>query len=123
MKYDISFDTLGAVVMTPLGCGRKRSHIEVTDDVVRVRLGWAFVAAIPRSSITGVRRPTRSVISRGAHGWSGRWLVNGAGNRLVAITIDPAAAARVTGVPVTLRELVVSVVAPDELESELTPVG
>jgi hypothetical protein len=37
MKYDISFDTLGAAVMTPLGCRRKRSYIEVADDEVRVR--------------------------------------------------------------------------------------
>ncbi len=57
--------------------------------------------------------------SRGAHGWRGRWLVNGAGDGLVVIDISPPARARVTGVPVRLRELTVSVEDPDALAAEL----
>jgi hypothetical protein len=122
MKYGIRFDTLGAAVMTPLGAGRKHSSITVDDTRVEVRLGWAFTGTIPRSSITSVARRDGSVISRGAHGWSGRWLVNGAGNGLVVVTIDPPAHARVAGVPVRLRELTVSADDPDQLVAALTMV-
>lgn len=117
MKYD----TLGSAVMTPLGAGRKRSRVMVTDAEVMVVQGWAFRARFPRSSVVGVRRQAGSVLSRGAHGWSGRWLVNGAGDGLVVVTIDPTARARVTGVPVSLRELTVSVDDPDGLVAALQP--
>jgi hypothetical protein len=42
--------------MTLLGMGPNRSLIEVTDDEVRVKMGWAFSATVPRSSIADVRR-------------------------------------------------------------------
>lgn len=93
--------------------------MEVGDDVLVVRLGWAFHAVVPRSSIIAARPDRRRVVSRGAHGWSGRWLVNGAGTGLVAITIEPAGRARVLGVPVSLRELVVSADDPEGLVAAL----
>lgn len=119
MEFAMKYDALGAGVMTPLGAGRKHSGVTLTDDQLIVRQSWAFQGVVPRSSITGARRKPGSVISRGAHGWRGRWLVNGAGDGLVVIDIDPAARARVTGVPVTLRELTVSVEDPDALVTEL----
>lgn len=122
MKFPIRFDTLGTVVMTPLGLGRRRSHVEVLDDSVEVRLGWGFTASIPRSSIRAASLLPRTFLSRGAHGWKGRWLVNGAGDGLVTLTIDPPARARVTGVPVRLHELIVSMESPDDLVTALSPV-
>lgn len=122
MKFPIRFDTLGTVIMTPLGLGRRRSHVEVLDDTVEVRLGWGFTASIPRSSIRTASRLPRTFISRGAHGWRGRWLVNGAGNGLVTLTIDPPARARVTGVKVQLRELILSMETPEGLVSALSTV-
>lgn len=119
MRFAFRFDRLGSGVMTPLGAGRRFSHIDVGDEEVEVRLGWAFHATIPRRSITAVAQPRRRTLSRGAHGWRGRWLVNGAGSGLVAITIDPPVRAFVTGVPVRLRELIVSADAPDELIAAL----
>lgn len=116
MKYD----GLGTAVMTPLGAGRSRSRVTVLDDRVEVHQGWAFTARVPRSSISGVRRSDRTTISRGAHGWSGRWLVNGAGDGLVVLDIDPPARAKVTGVHVMLRELTVSVEDPDGLVAALS---
>ena len=115
MKYD----SLGTAVMTPLGAGRKRSGVTVTDDEVVVTQGWAFRTRFPRAAVTGVRRQAGSVLSRGAHGWSGRWLVNGAGDGLVVLTIEPTTRARVTGVPVSLSELTVSVDDPDGLVAAL----
>jgi hypothetical protein len=113
-------DTLGASVMTPLLAGRKHSRLEITDTDVQVRLGWTFSGNIPRSSITGARTKAGKVISRGAHGWSGRWLVNGAGDGLVVIDVDPATKVWVTGIPVHLRELTVSVEDPEGLVAALS---
>jgi hypothetical protein len=120
MRFEFRFDRLGSAVMTPLGAGRKFSHIDVTDSDVDVRLGWTFSAHIPRASVQSARLHEASTPSRGAHGWRGRWLVNGASTGLVAITLDPPVKARVTGVPVTLRELIVSADAPDDLVAALT---
>jgi hypothetical protein len=104
-----------------LGITPRCSYIDVTPDLVGVRMGWAFGADVPRTSIRSARR-VRDAISIGVHGRRGRWLVNGAAGPLVAVTIDPPAPARVLGFPVRLRELIVSVDDPDALIGELSPV-
>ena len=109
----MKFDTLGSAVMTPLWAGRKRTHVNVDDDGVRVRMSWAFRCTVPRSAIRSVAHTSGTTLSRGAHGWRGRWLVNGAGSGLVTITIDPPTRGRVTGVPVRVRELTLSLDDPD----------
>jgi hypothetical protein len=65
--------------------------------------------------VTNVERDGGRPISRGVHGWRGRWLVNGAGRPLVGIDLDPAPRAYVTGFPVRLRRVVVSVADADAL--------
>jgi hypothetical protein len=121
MEYAMKYDALGAGVMTPLGAGRKHSRVTVTDTEVTVQQGWAFRASVPREAVKGAKRLDRTYLSRGAHGWAGRWLVNGAGDNLVSITIDPAGRGFVIGFPVKLRELIVSVDDPDALVAGLQP--
>jgi hypothetical protein len=121
MEFAMKYDALGAGVMTPLGAGRKRSRVTVTDTELTVRQSWTFNATVPRSAITGATKLERTYASRGAHGWGGRWLVNGAGDGLVSITIDPAGRGNVAGFPVKLRELIVSVDDPDALVAALQP--
>jgi hypothetical protein len=108
-------------LFTLLGLMSGASYLDIGPDRVRVRMGWAFAADVPRSSIQSVRR-VRNAISIGVHGWRGRWLVNGAAGPLVALAIEPAARARALGYPVRLRELTVSVDDPDALVAELGPV-
>jgi hypothetical protein len=108
-------------LFTLLGITPGSSHLDVASDRVRVRMGWAFGAELPRTSIRSVRR-VPNAISIGVHGWRGRWLVNGAAGPLVAVAIDPPAPARVLGVPIRLRELIVSVDDPDAVIGELSPV-
>ena len=120
------FDPASRVLLGTLGMGRGRSVVEVHDMEVRVNLGWGFRAVIPRATITGVNRVEGWVLSRGAHGWRGDWVVNGSGDGLVRIEIEPRVRATVTGVPIRLSSLTVSVEDPhglvEAIEEILVPV-
>ncbi|MFT3855834.1 MAG: hypothetical protein QM733_24375 [Ilumatobacteraceae bacterium] len=124
MQHSFSFGSWYLPLAAVLGCGPRFSRIDVGADAVEVRMGWSFRARITRRDITSVEpwpQERRRPRSRGVHGWRGSWLVNGSADGLVTIAIDPPAPARVVGVPVKLRELIVSVADPDALASELQP--
>ncbi len=95
-------------------------EVVVTPSEVSVRLGWGFGATFPRSSVVQVARDPRRVVSIGAHGWRGRWLVNTSTQDLVTLTLDPAGRGRVLGVPVEVRTLTVSPADPDGLVTALS---
>lgn len=97
---------------TVLGMSPKRSKVTVTEKDVRVEMGWAFKAIIPRSSIVSVERNMHRVWGWGVHGWRGKWLVNGSSRNIVRIAIDPSIRARAVLVPVSLKELMVSLDDP-----------
>ncbi|HTH05494.1 MAG TPA: hypothetical protein VMS14_09115 [Ilumatobacteraceae bacterium] len=117
--FRFEFDRLGRVVMGPMGMGPRNCVIRLDGDTLEVRLGWGFRSRIPRRSIVDARRRERVSFSRGAHGWRGRWLVNGSATHLVSITVDPPARGAVIGWPVRVRELMLSVEEPDELVETL----
>jgi hypothetical protein len=123
MRYSISYGTSVGGLMRGLGLGPGHSFIDVEDTTVEVRMGWAFSVLVPRSSIATVQQPIRGSISRGVHGFGGRWLVNGSGDGLVTMVIDPPVRARAVGVPIHVRELTVSTDSPNELEAILQPLG
>ncbi len=75
---------------------------------VRVRMSFFFRTRFDRANVADVAR-YRTCVSVGAHGWDGRWLVNGAHRPIAAITLREPVRARVLGFPVHLRELLVSV--------------
>jgi hypothetical protein len=56
-----------------------------------------------------------------AHGWRGRWLVNGSSKDIVELTIDPPVRAYVMGAPIDLRTLYVSVTDPQALIAACAP--
>jgi hypothetical protein len=97
----------------------RSAYLEIGRDLVRVRMGIVFRTDLPRASLRGARLVRRRV-SVGVHGWRGSWLVNGAQGPLVGFRVDPPDRARVYGVPVRLRELLVSVEDPDALIAELS---
>lgn len=97
------------------------SYVEVTGDLVRVRMGFGFGTSFPKDVVRQAARwEGRAPFSIGVHGWRGRWLVNGARRPLVVIDLDPVQRARVLGVPVKLSQLIVSVDDPDTLVDEFT---
>jgi hypothetical protein len=120
-RFPIRFGRVFGVLSRPLGMGPRRSYVDVGDDAVGVRMGWAFRADVPRSSVVETRPLPYVWWAIGVHGWKGRWIVNGSGHGMVALRLEPPARARVLGAPVSLRELSVSVDDPAELRAALAP--
>ena len=114
MRFPILFTGINTA-MVVIGVTRSGSYVDVGPDVVRVRLGWAFRATIDRAAVRSADHDHDRVWGWGAHGWRGRWLVNGSSSGLVRVEIDPRARAWVVGVPVRLTVLRVSVTDPDGL--------
>ena len=102
----------------------RKGTVELTADTLRVQLGRAWHADVPRGSIKAAARDPLRTISVGAHGWRGDWLVNTSTRGLVVLTIDPPARASCLGYPIRLRKLHVSLADPDAFLAELAlPTG
>ena len=108
-------------VLVLLGMGRRHTFVEVGPDEVRVQMGWAFRARIPREHVVSARRDRDFRWGIGVHGWAGRWLVNGSVTGIVTVEIDPPVRARVIGWPVRLRMLHVSLRDPDGFLATCAP--
>ena len=118
--FAFSFNSFIRALMVPMLAGPKRSRVVLSTDQLAVTMGsggWMFSCAVPRSSLSNVGPSTGMVGGYGAHGWRGRWLVNGSGKGLVRMTVEPVARARVMFLPVKLRQLTVSLERPDEFIS------
>ena len=120
-SFAFSYGRFNLVLMTVLGLGPSRSRFIVGEATVAVHFGWGFWATIDRSAIVGVEPYDGRVYGWGAHGWAGRWLVNGSSKGILRLTIEPRGRGRVMGVPVTLRELRVSLEDPDAVAALLAP--
>jgi hypothetical protein len=69
--------------------------------------------------VANTTRLDKKPLSRGVHGFGGRWLVNGSGDRILTINLEPMQRARVLGIPVRLRQLLVSIDDPEALAEQL----
>lgn len=120
-RFPIRFDAWYRVMSSALLLLPGDAYLELggEGETVTVRMGWAFQSSFSRSAVASVDRLSGSVVSRGVHGFAGRWLVNGSGDRIAVIKLAPTQRARVLGVPVRLRELLVSVDDPDALAERL----
>src|ERR1700691_4782361 len=95
------------------------SSVCIEGDTLREAVGWASVASIPVRQVAAVEPRQGFPGGIGVHGWRGRWLVNGATTGLLALTIDPPVRALATGIPVHLRQLILSLEDPDALVAAL----
>jgi hypothetical protein len=118
MRIPIRYTRPWSWLLTVLLIPRRFAYIRIDDDIVRVRLGWAFRTRFLRATVVSVS-DHRPVVSVGAHGWKGRWLVNGANRPIATIRLSSPARARVLGVPIMVRELMVSVEDRDVLRLAL----
>ncbi len=115
MQTTVRFERWYLPLAVPLGLGPERSEVRVEDQTLHVKMGWAFEAHIPLASIVDAQPTDARPLSRGVHHSRGRWLVNGSGKGLVALTIDPPVRAKCCGVSASVRSLWVSVTDPDAL--------
>jgi hypothetical protein len=108
------------LLLALMGLPQHSAYVELEDQLVRVRLGWAFHASFNRNRIESAEHTPDALMTAGAHGWRGRWLVNGASGPIVTIRLSQHASAFVLGFPIRLREIAVSVADPDALIAALT---
>jgi hypothetical protein len=111
VRFTFSYGSLRPL-LSLMGLGPRWSRVEIGPGGLEVRMGWGFRARIARPTIrrADLHDPIRSAI--GVHGWKGRWLVNGASTGIVLVDIDPPARGYVTGYPVRLRQLLLSLEDP-----------
>jgi hypothetical protein len=108
-RFPITFDRWYGVFSSLLGLPPSTAYVEIDGAQVEVRMGWAFRSRFPRSAVVSTSTLDIRPLSRGVHGFGGRWLVNGSGREILSIRLDPVQRAYLMGVPVELRELLVSV--------------
>ena len=118
-RVPIRFERWYRLLSSALLLPPSASYVEIRNGDVECRMGWAFRALFPRSAVANAARIEQKPLSRGVHGFAGRWLVNGSGDGILAIDLAVPQRARVLGVPVRLRQLLVSVDDPDGLASRL----
>lgn len=118
-RFAIRFDRLYGTLSTVLLLPPSSCYVEIAFGRVHVRMGWAFRATFALVAVRATDLPRNRPLSRGVHGWGGRWLVNGSGDGIVGIDLEPGARAQVMGVPVRLRRLLVSVEDPAGLRQAL----
>ena len=123
MRTELRYERWFLPFSVPFGLGPKQSEVRIADDTLHVKFGWGFRTAVPLSSITKAEPNNDRVYAWGAHGWRGRWQVNGSSKGIVELTIDPPTTAHVMGVPIKLRMLWVSVTEPEALIEACTRKG
>jgi hypothetical protein len=118
-RFPIRFVPWYRALSSALFIAPSDSYVEVDGGDVIVRMAWVFRARFPRTAVKAVEPRNVPVLSRGVHGFNGRWLVNGSSDGLVTIHVEPAQRAYTLGFPVRLRELIVSVDDPRSLTGML----
>jgi hypothetical protein len=121
MNTDLRYERWFLPFSVPLGLGPKRSEVRIEDGTLHLRFGWGFRTEIPLTSIKDAKPNNDRVYAWGAHGWRGRWLVNGSSKDIAELTIDPPARAYVMGAPIKLQTLYVSVTDPQALIAACIP--
>ena len=120
-RFPINFDRWYGGFSRMLGLPPATAYVEVGEQEVEVRMGWAFRSRFPRSAVRSISPSAQAPLSRGVHGFGGRWLVNGSSRGLVTFALSPTQRAHVLGWPVSLRELSVSVADSAGLGAALAP--
>lgn len=114
-RFPIRFSSGNSILFRGLLILPSSSYVDLDDDGIHVRMGWAFTARIPRrmAARAGPGQPPTIRFTAGAHGWRGRWLVNGAPDGIVTIDLSAPVPAIVSGFPIRLKELSVSLDDPE----------
>jgi hypothetical protein len=121
-RYSIRVDPLFRGLFSALGAGSRHDFVDVDGAGLNVRLGWLFRATIPRSAVVSGDHHADMFGGWGAHGWRGRWLVNGSSKGIVQVDVEPRQRAWLLGVwPIRLRSLYVSLADPNGFLEAVQP--
>jgi hypothetical protein len=112
-RFPIRYSRWVALAFRLMALPPRGSFVELDDRTMRVLLGWAFSARIPRTLVAAARTAPPVHLTIGAHGWRGRWLVNGARDGIVEVDLSEPVRAFTAGFPLRLRRLAVSLDDPD----------
>lgn len=118
-RFPIKFDPWYRWLSTVLFLAPSGAYVEVSGEEVRVQMGWAFRSRFRKMAVVSTTQMSKRPLSRGVHGFAGRWLVNGSGRGILAIDLSPTQRGHVIGFPVRLRQLIVSVEEPEALAAAL----
>jgi hypothetical protein len=118
-RFPIRFDRAFRVLSSLMLLKPSDSFVEIDGDEVRVRMAWGFRTRFRRSAVAAASEYRQRPLSRGVHGFAGKWLVNGAADGIVDVVLAPDQRAHVAGFPVRLRQLLVSVEDPAGLLAAL----
>lgn len=118
-RFPIRFDAWYRILSSALFILPSDSYVEIEGDDVVVRMAWAFRTRFPRSAVESTAPLDTRPISRGVHGFAGRWLVNGSVASILTLNLNPPQRGYTLGIPVRLRQLLVSVDDPRALAEAL----
>jgi hypothetical protein len=118
-RFPIRFDKWYGILSSALFIPPSSSYVEVDSRQIRVQMSWAFRACFPRRAVISAVEAHERPVSRGVHGFAGRWLVNGSGEGILTFSLIPGQQGYVMGFPVRLRQLMVSVTEPEALAAAL----
>lgn len=119
VRFPITFNPWYRLLSSAFGLFPSMSYVQIQGEQVEVRMGWAFRSRFRRSDIYSAAALDIRPLSRGVHWLGGSWLVNGAGRGILRIQLRSAQRAYAIGLPIRLREVLVSVSDPPRVATAL----
>ena len=120
--FPIRYSRLSRWFFVPLLLGERHADVTLTETELRVRMGWAFRATIPRASIRRAAHHRDVPWAVGVHVLDVRfrtWLVNGSREGIVFLDLDPPARGRTGPIPITIERLGLGLEDPQAFLREL----
>ena len=120
-SFPIRYSRFSRLFFAPLRLGARHAKVELTDDALRVRMGWAFRATIPRRSIrrAALHRDVWWAIGVHSDLRFKSWLVNGSSEGIVFLDILPPAMGRSGPFRITIERLGLGLEDPEGFLREL----
>jgi hypothetical protein len=120
-SFPIRYSKVSRWFFTPLRLGAGHAKVELTDDALRVGMGWAFRATIPRRSIrrAALHRDVWWAIGVHSDRRFKSWLVNGSSQGIVFLDLLPPAKGRAGPFPITIERLGLGLEDPEGFLREL----
>ncbi len=120
-SFPIRYSKVSRWLFAPLFLGARHAKVELADDTLQARMGWAFRASIPRRSIrrAALHRDVWWAIGVHSDLRLKTWLVNGSSKGIVFLDLLPSARGRLGPFPITIERLGLGLEDPDGFLREL----